>query len=115
MDDTPELRQRRSVKARKARPARHSRTAKALAVQLPPLAQPTNMSVVTAVPAPSHHMPHPGAHGDAHDVIGALAGGARALHHAPAGQSVGSNFLEALGGALAGAWATHVSAAIGQA
>jgi hypothetical protein len=111
VDATPELRQPRPVRARKPRPVRR-RTVKARALQ--PLGGAQHPQVM-ALPAPSQHMPHPGAHGDAHDVIGALAGAVRALHQVPAGQSAGATFFEALGGAVAGAGATRVSAAIGQA
>jgi hypothetical protein len=77
----------------------------------PPVRQPRP---VTFVPV-RRPQPAAGAHSEAHDVLGALAGGARAIRRAPAGQSASSNFAELLGGALAGVGATRASAAIGQA
>jgi hypothetical protein len=116
VDDTPELQRPRLRKARKARPVRRSRTVKALAVQPLGVTQHPQVTAVTVVPAPTTpRMPHPGSHGDAHDIIGALAGAARALHQVPAGQSAIATFFEGLGGAAGGAGGTRVSAAIGQA
>jgi hypothetical protein len=114
VDDTPGQWKPRSEKARRARSRRHSRTEKALPraqLQLP------HMSAVTVAPAPSPILRpmHPGAHSEVHDVLGAAAGAARALHQVPPGQSDGCNLLEMLGGALGGAGGTRFSAAIGQA
>lgn len=129
VDDVPEQRARpRPVKVLMAKPVQRPRpvavlTSKpvqrpqaALTVQAPRPAQLPRMSAVTVVPAPTQpSKPHPGAHGDALNVIGAFAGGTRAARQAPTGQSEGSTFLEVLGGVLGGAGATYVSAGIGQA
>jgi hypothetical protein len=112
VDDTPGQWKPRSAKARRARPGHLSRTGKALTrAQLP------HMSAVTVAPAPSPTLRplHPGAHGEVHDVLGAVAGATRALRQAPPGQSDGCNLLEMLGGALGGAGGTRFSAGIGQA
>jgi hypothetical protein len=99
-------------------PQRQRRPAKALAVVRPlRTAQPPRMSELTVVPAPTPtpRLPHPGTHGELHDVMGAVAGGARAFHKLPAGQSDGSNLLEVVGGLIGGAGGTRMSAGIGQA
>jgi hypothetical protein len=100
---------RRSKKA-----ARQARPVSALVPQTLRLVPPVRMSPVEVVPPAASPKPHPGSHGDAHDVLGAIAGGMRAAHQAPANLSSAAAFFEALGGAVAGSGATRVSAAIGQ-
>jgi hypothetical protein len=93
---------------------RQARPVRALVPQPLRLVPPVRMSAVEVVPPAAPPKPHPGSHGDAHDVLGAIAGGMRAAHQAPANLSSTAAFFEALGGAVAGAGATRVSAAIGQ-
>ena len=108
------------LRAKKAKPqsrpvrALISRPVLALAPQPPQFVPPVRMSPVEVVPPPAPPMPNPGAHGDAHDVLGGLMGSMRAAQQAPANLSFMATFCEAFGGVAGGAGATRVSAAIGQ-